>query len=71
MKKFDAQYGLLVSWGGFKSTLEREARRHFSKIRLWNDQKLVEELQDVYDKLPKDIQAEIPLKRIWVLVDEA
>lgn len=70
MKKFNAQHGLLVSWGGFKTTLEREARRLFFQIRLWNDQKLVEELQDVYDKLPKEIQADIPLKRIWVLVDE-
>ncbi len=70
MQKFNAQHGLLVSWGGFKSTVEREARRLFFDIRLWNDQKLVEELQNVYDDLPKEIQAELPLKRSWVLVEE-
>ena len=71
MQKFKAEHGLLVSWGGFKSTVEREARRLYFNVRLWNDQKLVEELQDVYEKLPKEIQADLPLKQTWVLVEES
>lgn len=70
MHKFKADYGLLVAWGGFKSTVIQEARRNFFQIRLWNDQKIVEELQSVYEKLPAEIQAELPLQRTWVLVDE-
>lgn len=70
MPKFQAEYGILVSWGGFKSTVIEEARRNFFKIRLWNDQKLVEEIQEIYEKLPKEIQAELPLQQTWVLVEE-
>ena len=70
MQKFKAEHGLFVSWGGFKSTVEREARRLYFNVRLWNDRKLVEELQDVYEDLPKEIQAELPLKRSWILVEE-
>ncbi len=70
MPKFKAEYGILVSWGGFKSTVIEEARRNFFQIRLWNDQKLVEEIQDTYEDLPKDIQAELPLQKTWVLVEE-
>jgi restriction system protein len=70
MGDHDADHGLLVAWGGFKSTVMREARRGFFNIRLWNDQKLVEEIQEVYEKLPKEIQAELPLQRAWVLVEE-
>lgn len=65
-----ADHGLLVAWGGFKSTVVREGRRAFFNIRLWNDQKLVEEIQEVYEKLPKEIQAELPLQQTWVLVEE-
>lgn len=70
MPKFKAEYGILVSWGGFKSTVIEEARRNFFQIRLWNDQKLVEEVQEVYEGLPKEIQADLPLRRTWVLVEE-
>ncbi|TAH35373.1 MAG: restriction endonuclease [Alphaproteobacteria bacterium] len=70
MQKFKADHGLLVSWGGFKPTVIEEARRNFFQIRLWNDQKLVQEIQEVYEKLPSEIQAEIPLQRSWILVDE-
>lgn len=70
MQKFKADHGLLVSWGGFKPTVIDEARRNFFQIRLWNDQKLVQEVQDVYEHLPADIQADLPLQRTWVLVEE-
>jgi len=70
MSGHQADHGLLVSWGGFKSTVVREARREFFNIRLWNDQKLVEEIQEVYEQLPKEIQAELPLQQTWILVEE-
>lgn len=70
MQDFKAEYGLLVSWGGFKSTVINEARRGFFNIRLWNDKKLVQETESVYEKLPTDIQTELPLQRTWVLVEE-
>lgn len=70
MKSFGADRGLLVSWGGFKSSVYREARTHFFEIRLWDADDLIETLTDSYEDLPDDLQAELPLKRVWTLVLE-
>jgi restriction system protein len=70
MRGFGAEQGLLVSWGGFKPTVHQEARRMFFELRLWDATKLVESLLETYEALPADLQAELPLKRIWTLVPE-
>lgn len=70
MTNFGADHGLIVSWGGFRGTVEKEAARSFFKIRLWDAEDLVRTIQQYYEKLPDDIQAELPLKRIWMLVRE-
>lgn len=67
---FDAQHGLLVSWGGFRESVYREARRLFFQVRLWDGGTLVDELLACYGRLPEDLRAELPLKRIWTLVQE-
>ena len=68
MQSFNGEQGLLVSWGGFKDSTRREARQDFFKTRLWDDGDVVEALLDNYERLSPDIQKEIPLKRIWTLV---
>ena len=70
-KNFGADFGLFVSWGGFRRSVEKEVLRHFFDIRLWDADDLVEEILDHYDRLPEDVQAELPLKRIWVLAGES
>lgn len=70
MKNFGAQQGLLVSWGGFKTSAHKEARTLFFEVRLWDADMLIQNLIEYYNKLPDTIQAEIPLKRIWTLVLE-
>lgn len=70
MPNFGADQGLLVSWGGFKSSVYKEARQKFFQIRLWDAGDLVENLLPHYEHLPEEIQAELPLKRIWTLVPE-
>lgn len=70
MKNFGAEQGLLASWGGFKESVYREARTLFFEIRLWDSDKLVQALLEHYNELPDDVQAELPLKRIWTLVPE-
>ncbi len=70
MKKVKAAHGLLVSWGGFKSTVQEEARRNFFQIRLWNDKKIVEEIQNVYELLSPEIQTKLPLQKSWILVED-
>jgi len=72
MQAAGADQGLLVAWGGFKSTVEREVPRHFFKVRLWDQKTLLDQLFEHYDDLDEEIRTELPLKRIWTVVpDEA
>lgn len=64
---YNADQGLLVSWSGFKNTVEEERSVQFFKVRLWGQKEIINELIENYDKLDDDIKAEIPLKRIWTL----
>ena len=70
MKNYRAEQGLIVSWGGFKQSVYREARQLFFEIRLWGQSDLVQAIQEVYEKLPDELQAELPMKRTWLLVVE-
>ena len=70
MPTFGAEQGLIVSWGGFKDSVLREARRLFFQIKLWDAGDLVAALQSDYDKLPDDLQTELPLTRVWALISE-
>ncbi|MBS6024995.1 MAG: restriction endonuclease [Paeniclostridium sordellii] len=67
MSNFNADYGLLVSWSGFKASVIREIPKQFFKVRLWDSKKVIEEIFKNYDKLSSDIKAEIPLKQVWML----
>ncbi len=68
MANFGAGRGLLVSWGGFTKTTRAEARRLFFQIRLWDSNAVIEKITDVYGRLSPEVQAELPLRRIWTLV---
>lgn len=68
MKNFGADHGLIVAWGGYKASVPKEAARLFFELRLWDADELVKEVLASYERLPEALQAELPLKRIWVLV---
>lgn len=71
IKRVGADFGLLVSWEGFKSTVNKDERQsEFFRIRLWEQKELVEEFLSNYHKLDEEIKSEIPLKQIWVLADD-
>ena len=70
MTSFKADQGLLVCWGGFNKPLEKEAKNGHFAVRLWNSADLIEAIFCSYPKLPKDIQARLPLKQIWMLVED-
>jgi len=70
MGRTGANQGLFVSWGGFKDSVHREIRGLFFKVRLWDSKRIIQALLENYDRLPDDLQAELPLKRIWVPVLE-
>lgn len=65
--KFGAQEGLFVSWGGFKSNVQKEMAASFFRVRLWTQYDLLEQLFIHYENLDEDIKAEIPLKHIWTV----
>lgn len=67
MQDVQADQGLLVCWGGFKPTIKREASRLFFKVRLWDQNDLIDHFLANYDKLDEDLRAELPLKRIWTV----
>lgn len=70
MQHFHADQGLLVSWGGFNANALAEARSSFFSVRLWDSGDLLAAILDHYDKMPDELQAVLPLKCIWVLVEE-
>ncbi|WP_145141253.1 restriction endonuclease [Paenibacillus sp. Y412MC10] len=67
MHNFKASHGLLVSWSGFKSSVDKEIASQFFNVRLWDQKAIIHELLENYDTLEADIKAEIPLKRAWIL----
>ena len=67
MQNVHADQGLLVSWGGFKSSVLKESPTQFFRVRLWDQDDLIRELLANYDKLDDEIKAELPLKRIWTV----
>jgi restriction system protein len=70
MQTLKADQGLLVCWGGFKQSVLNEAKQSFFSVRLWDSADLINAVLKSYEKLPKDLQAELPLKNIWCLVLE-
>jgi restriction system protein len=65
MQNVHTDQGLLVSWGGFKSSVDREEATQFFRVRLWDQATFVDELLAHYDMLDVALRAELPLKRIW------
>ena len=70
MQTFKVEQGLLVCWGGFNRAVRQESRQGHFMVRLWERRDLVEAIYKEYERLPAEIQAELPLKRVWMLVAE-
>jgi restriction system protein len=67
MQNVQADQGLLVSWGGFKSSVDKEVPTQFFRVRLWDQSTLIDQLLQHYDTLDADLRAELPLKQVWVV----
>jgi len=59
------------SLAGAKEYDDNEAKHGHFSVRLWESSDLVSAIYRTYEKLPAEIQAELPLKRVWMLVKEA
>lgn len=67
MTKFNADEGLFVAWGGFKSNVQKDLASQFFRLRLWTRKELLEQLFEQYDRLDEDLRAELPFKRVWMV----
>ena len=70
MNDVGANYGLLVAWGGFKSNVEQERSNEFFKVRLWNQNDLIDQVLSHYEELDNHIIGEIPLKSFWTIASD-
>ena len=70
MQIFNAEQGLLVCWGGFNKNVLQESKQSHFMVRLWDSRDLVGAIYRNYERLPAEIQAELPLKQVWMLVTE-
>ncbi len=70
MQTYGAKQGLLVCWGGFNKIVLQESKQSHFTVRLWDSRDLVEAIYRNYEKLPAEIQADLPLKKVWILVPE-
>ena len=70
MQTADTEHGLLVSWGGFSSEVTGSPYVQSLKVALWDRAALIDQVLEHYDKLDSDIKAELPLKRIWIVIPE-
>jgi restriction system protein len=69
-QRVEAKQGLLVSWGGFTKDAIQEARNIFFTMRLWDQGALLNEIEKHYEQFEDELKAELPLKRIWTLIEE-
>ena len=40
-----------------------------SRVRLWDQDTLIEELLDCYEELNEELKAELPFKRVWAIAN--
>lgn len=70
MASHKADQGLLVAWGGLNKPAVTAIRTDRLSIRVWDSEDVLDHLFAVYDRLPDETRARIPLKRAWVLDEE-
>lgn len=47
-----------------------EINRSFFTTKLWDQGKIVDELIENYDRLDNELKSEIPLRKIWTIIEE-
>lgn len=61
--------GLLVAWGGLTSAAQRSARDNYFRIRVWTSSDVIARISRHYGVLPEEIRTDLPLKQIWIAVE--
>lgn len=71
MSRHQTTQGLLVAWGGVTKPAEQLLINEHFRVRVWSSKELLEAVFRNYDRLSEEVRSELPLKRIWTLVEEA
>ena len=71
ISKHQPAHGLLVAWGGLTQPARKTALNNYFRLRTWDAAELVKQITTHYTKLPEEIRADLPLKQVWLLVEEA
>lgn len=66
-----ADQGLLVAWGGITPKARQILSSKRFTIRIWEADDLIDALTDSYSMLSESVRAEIPLKQVWIPVEDA
>lgn len=56
MGNYSVDFGLLVSWSGFKSSVTKEIPKQFFKVRLWDSKTVIQQIFENYEKLSEEIK---------------
>ncbi len=70
MNSHQTSQGLLVAWGGITKQARQLLANQYFRVRVWSSAELLEALFRTYERLPEDIRTEVPLKRVWSLVED-
>ncbi len=70
IKTHRADQGLLVAWGGLAKPAENVLRTERLSVRVWDAEALLDRVFAVYERLPAETRARLPLVRAWVLASE-
>ncbi|OYN90443.1 restriction endonuclease [Parenemella sanctibonifatiensis] len=71
MVQHTADQALLVAWGGVTKPARKEFQRDRTMLRVWDAEQLLDQLFATYERLPAATRAQIPLRQVWVLEDDA
>ena len=70
LQSHEADQALLVAWGGVSKPARQALTTRQFRVRIWDSEDVIDSVLRNYDRLPDDIRTEVPLKRIWVLIDQ-
>lgn len=70
MTAHSAKQGLVVAWGGFKTSARSEFYQKRTMIRFWDAEDILDQIFEVYPQLSSETKARLPLKQVWVLDEE-
>lgn len=70
VSKHQSAQGLLVAWGGATQPARKTLIENYFRIRMWTSEDLIAQITEHYVELPEEMRADLPLKQIWIAVEE-